>query len=412
MNENNVGNNKYLKRLNEMEIMNLIRVNKAISKAELSQKTGLSPTAVGIIVSGLTQKGYIHETGVGDSNGGRRPVLYELKPHSFYSIGVDIDVDYISAVLIDITGNIIHEQTTSMPEDISFEKAIGKVGSLVEEIIGEFSIDLGRFLGIGISVPGLVKNEIHKIVFAPNLNWRNVNIKEHIDSIPDVPVFVENEAKVSAICEKWLGCCKDTDNFVCINVRSGIGAGIFIDGKLYRGVGGSAGEVGHIVVEEEGPRCGCGNFGCLETVAATGWILEEVKKVIRKGTAPGLNNIDDVESVNLDQVVKAARAGDEQIKGVLVKAGGYIGIAAAYLTNTLNPSKIVIGKDFTKYSDIVLEHVKNIVSSKALKPTASDVEIMVSSIGEKSSAIGAAIIPLQQLFQYSTVNPIRKNQVE
>ncbi|MFZ5987176.1 MAG: ROK family transcriptional regulator, partial [Bacillota bacterium] len=297
--ESNVGNNKYLKRLNETEILNLIRTYRAISKAELSQITGLSPTAVGIIVSGLIEKDYIHETGVGDSNGGRRPVLYELKPHSFYSIGIDIDVDNMNAVLMDIAGNIIHEDLISMPEDISFESVINKVGDAVKGIMARYSKNKDDFLGLGISVPGLVKSEIHKIIFAPNLNWRNISMESYLNNLPDIPVYVENEAKASAICEKWIGCCKDIENFVCINMKSGIGAGIFIDGRLYKGVGGAAGEVGHIVVEEEGPRCGCGNYGCLETVAATGWIIEEVKKMVRKGTAPGLKDIEDLDSLSI-----------------------------------------------------------------------------------------------------------------
>lgn len=392
------GNNKFLKEHNQKEILDLIRTRGAISKADISAITGLSPTAVGSIVANLMEKGYIHQRGVGESTGGRRPVLLELKPRSFYSLGVDFDVDYINVILVDITGRISSEKLWSTPNLGSFEHTMLKIESLSREILKESAIGLDVLLGIGLSVPGLVDIETGKLVLAPNVGWTNVDPREWLQQRFPVPVFIENESMASAICENWIGSCQGVNNFVCINIKSGIGAGIFTGGKLYRGESGTAGEIGHIVVNENGPKCGCGNYGCLETMASTSRIAEQARRLVRQGIASSLNAVADVEDIDINRVIKAAREGDEAAKNILMESARYLGIAIADIVNTLNPSKVIIGKEFVKYANLVLDHIKSVVALKALKSPASRVEIMASPIGEKASALGAAVIPLKTLF--------------
>lgn len=393
-----IGNNMFLKEHNQKEILDLIRTTGAISRADISSITGLSPTAVGSIVANLMEQGYIHQRGVGESTGGRRPVLLELKPRSFYSIGVDFDIDYINIILVDITGEIISEKLWNTPNLGPFENTMLKIESLIREILNESSIDVDVLLGIGLSVPGLVDIETGKLVLAPNMGWMNVDPKGWLEKLFPVPVFIENESMASAICENWIGSCKGVNNFVCINIKSGIGAGIFTGGELYRGESGTAGEIGHIVVDENGPKCGCGNYGCLETMASTSRIAEKARRLVRQGIASSLNAVADVEDIDIEQVIKAAREGDEAAKNILMESARYLGIAIAGVVNTLNPSKVIIGKEFVKYANLVLDHIKSVVALKALKSPASKVEIMASPIGEKASALGAAVTPLKTLF--------------
>ncbi len=417
MKKKKTGNNQFLKKYNQTLILDLIRVNKSISKAELAEVTGLSPTAVGVIVSSLREEGYLVETGTGESKGGRRPIMLELKTKSFYSFGVDIDVDNINIMLIDITGEVILEKRVSnaISKSISsmdsednvnkmdnieadYKKTALVIASEIKAIIQGLSIQFERVLGIGLSVPGLVDSVTKEVVLAPNLEWQNVDIRRYLEELIKVPVYVENEAMASAICENWLGLCQDVKDFVCINIKSGIGAGIFINGKLYRGASGSAGEVGHIVVDEGGPKCGCGNYGCFETLASTSHIEEKARKLIREGVVSTLNRIEVIENIDIDAIVDAAKYGDEASNTILMEAGRFMGIAISNIVNTLNPSKIVLGKDFVKYSKLVLERVKNIASAKTLKFPLASLQILTSEIGEKSSTLGAAIIPLKVLF--------------
>ncbi len=395
------GNNKFLKEYNESIILDLIRINKALSKAELSKLTGLSATATGAITAGLIEKGYIYETGIGESKGGRRPVLLELKPDSFYSIGIDIDYDFINLVLLDITGITVCEKVIKMPVQTDFAGVIKRAEDAATKMLDNYLKDYSQLLGIGFSIPGLVDIKTHDIVLAPNLGWENSNVYSALTRFKEVPVFVENEAMASAICENWLGQCQHEENFVCINVKSGIGAGIYTGGRLYRGASGTAGEVGHILVDENGPKCGCGSYGCLETVASSKSIVDKAKRLVKQGTVSTLNSLENADEMTISDVVEAAASGDEAARAVIIEAARYMGIAVSNIVNTINPSKIVLGKEFLKYADMAIDTIKGVVSCKALGTPASRVEIVASEIGEKASAMGAAIIPLKALFKYN-----------
>ncbi len=397
MTKSRTGNSKFLKAYNETGILDIIRMKQAVSRADLSKETGLSPTAAGAIVSALIEKGYIHETGTGESRGGRKPVLLELKADSYFSVGIDVDVDSILFVLMDITGKVVHERTAALAVN-NPDAAVEAVAAGIGEISESFSIDRGRLLGIGISVPGMVDAVSHKIVLAPNLGWEDVDLCSMLKERLGLPAYIENEAMAFAICENWIGACQGASNFVCVNIKSGIGAGIFTGGRLYRGTGGSAGEVGHIVVDENGPRCGCGNYGCLETIVSTGRIVDKARRMVRQGVVSKLNDVVDADEISLEQIANAARQGDEAARSLLNDAARYLGIALSNLVNTLNPSRIVLGKDFVVYGDLVMDTLRNVIDTKALKRPASNVEIMATEIGERASTLGAAIIPLKVLF--------------
>ncbi len=398
MTKNRTGNNKFLKKYNQTGLLDLIRIHKTVSRAELSKLTGLSPTAIGGIVSELLIKGYIREVGTGESSGGRKPVMVELNPKSFYSIGVDMDVNYIIIVLMDITNEVFEEKLLNMPESKKPDEVMAVIGDQIKELISRYAIDHERLLGIGFSIPGMVDRKAHKVVLAPNLEWEDVDIKTSFSGFLDTPVYLENEAMASAIGENWMGSCQGINHFVCINIHSGIGSGIFIDGKPYHGAGGSTGEVGHITVDDDGPKCGCGNYGCLETTASIPRIVEHAQKLVKQGIVSKLNDIGDVEEMNLQFIISAARDGDEPARNILVESARYIGLAVCNIANILNPERIVFGKEFILYSDIVMEQIKNIVQHKALKKAASDVELTTAKLKDKASVYGAAIIPIKKLF--------------
>ncbi len=398
MTKNRTGNNKFLKKFNQTVILDLIRINKEISRAELSKLTGLSPTATGGIVSELMDKGYITKKGVGVSKGGRRPVMLELKPRSFYSIGVDMDINYLSFILMDTTNEVIEERLLKMPKPAVFEEVIKIAGKEIKKIIDNHNIQTDRLLGVGMSIPGMIDTRKEKIILAPNLEWENKEIKIPFEEFPDISVYAENEAMASAIGENWIGTCKGINNFVCINIKSGIGSGIFIEGKPYRGAGGSTGEVGHIVVDDNGIKCGCGNYGCLETISSTTRIVEKAKKLVKQGIVSKLNDVKDIEEIDIDTIIVAAKDGDEVSKNILIESARYLGLAISSIVNILNPEKIVIGKEFVNYADLVMSQLQKIVDCRALKRPAQDVEITKSQLGEKASVLGAAIIPVKVLF--------------
>ncbi len=397
MTENFTGNNQYLKELNQAAVMDLIRRNGRLSRKELSDLTGLSPTACGSITRQLIQDGFLHETGQGESTGGRKPVMLEIKPGSYFSAGFDIGMKELQMVIADISGGLLAERSLTYDFDITAEKSVELVGGAFEDIIKELGLRHERFLGCGLSIPGLIDRGNNRIIMAPNLSWNHVDIKDKMEKALNMPVYIENEAMCSAICEHWIGKCRDFGSFVCINIESGIGAGIFIGGSIYRGFSGSAGEIGHLIVRENGNQCGCGNRGCLETYASTRYMLEDVRKRLDNGETSNIKK-DLNNSVNWNSVIEAARNGDKLCLDVLCQGTRYLGLAVAFLINTLNPEAIILGKCFTQYASMVMGILAGVVKEKALEYPASRVAIMDSEYGMNSSAIGAAMIPVRKIF--------------
>lgn len=364
-------NNKLVKEKNEALVMEVIRKNREISKTDIAKITKLSANAIGMITSSLMEKEYIYKCRTGKSSGGRRPEMLSIKPGAFFSLGVDIDTDRIRFATVDLAGNVLEIKRLKMD-------CVGNVEKVFDAIKSEMARHSSKyFLGVGIAVAGQVDIKSNKIVLAPNLRWSDIDVSRFFDG---GNIFIENEAVSSAIYESFYGMCKDTDNFICINSKSGIGAGIFIDGKVYRGKSGSAGEIGHIITDYNGQKCECGSFGCLETVAASSRIAARCK----------LPSILDV--------VERATEGDVKINSVLKDVSKHMGVALVSLVNTLNPEKIILGKEFCIYGQLLLGDIVSFVSRYAL-PSSRNVKILISDAENSTSVLGAALLPQLEIFK-------------
>jgi N-acetylglucosamine repressor len=392
------GNNQYLKLRNQAHVLDLIRIRGAVSRTRLSELTGLSATAVGLITSELIKNNSIIESGVTESTGGRKRTMLELNPEACFSVGIDFDIENIITIVIDIKSNTVYEEKTPFPEENKIPGILSELSSKINSILTKLNIKKDKLMGVGFSVPGLINTKEKNIIIAPNLHWHNIKLLDLWNEISDIPSYIINEAKASAVCEHWIGSCKEKNDFICINIKSGIGAGIFTNGRLLKGTSNFAGEIGHVMVDENGPLCGCGKYGCLETLASTTRIVEKTKKIIRQGTDSILNNVNNADSITLDMVIDAAEKNDLTAKNIILDSARYLAIGISDLVNTLNPEKIVLGKEFVKYSKLVMDQINKIVYNKALKYPLMDLEIITSELGEKTSALGAAIIPLQKIF--------------
>lgn len=378
------GNNIFLKEYNRRMLLGLVRQHTSITYVELTKLSGLAPKSVYEICDGLIKEEYCYESAIGESGGGRKPKKLSLKPNSYYSIGVDVDLDGFRLILMDITGTVCDEYKHDLNTTVYYD-SVNFLINRVKDLINRHNIAPERLLGIGLSVPGLINAKTKHIVMAPNLGWENRDILSDIKQQLPYPLYLENESLCSAICEKWVGECKSDENFICINIKSGIGAGIFTSDKPYRGIGGSAGEIGHIPLDKDGPLCGCKNRGCLEAFASSNAILHKAKELIGA-------------DITLDRLTALADKGDQRAVKIFNNAAEYLGIAITFLVNTFNPSKIILGKDFVYFAPYELDILSRRVASFALKYNAKDVQIKVSGFGERSSCLGAAILPQQSIF--------------
>ncbi|MED4046346.1 ROK family transcriptional regulator, partial [Priestia aryabhattai] len=265
-----------VKKMNQKLILDEILKNSPVSRATLSEITGLNKSTVSSQVNTLLEKDFIFEIGAGQSRGGRRPVMLVFNKNAGYSIGIDIGVDYLNGILTDLEGNIILEKTSDLSSSSASEvKEI--LFALIHGFVTHMPESPYGLVGIGICVPGLVDRH-QQIIFMPNLNWNIKDLQFLIESEFNVPVFVENEANAGAYGEKVFGMTKNYENIVYISINVGIGTGLVINNELYKGVQGFSGEMGHMTIDFNGPKCSCGNRGCWELYASEKALLASLSK--------------------------------------------------------------------------------------------------------------------------------------
>jgi len=271
-----------------------------------------------------------------------------------------------------------------------FKQLKQQVSELIERI-GQQNIS-----GIGISVPGPADPEKGILLMAPYSGWRNINFRGLLSQEFDLPVYVENDVNACAVGEKRFGICQKTRHFLWITLSNGIGAAVFINGALYRGATGFAGEFGHIVVAPNGPQCGCGNRGCLEAVASAAAILRQINKLSEQEAhlKQLFKNKTDREIVKL--VFDFARQGDVQCRKILAQTAHYIGIALAAAVNLLNPEMVVFGGGMALSLDLLEPGIREALQSRVMPALSTQIRLEKSVSGYYAALIGAGCLVEEQ----------------
>jgi glucokinase len=221
--------------------------------------------------------------------------------------------------------------------------------------------------------------------------WDGFPIRKYLQDLWNCPITLNNDAELGAIGEWAYGAGRGTQHMAYIKVGSGIGAGLILGGKIYLGATGMAGEIGHLTIRENGPRCSCGNYGCLEALAGGGAIARRAREAIISGKRTQLSEIEPVESISARDVGEAARFGDLLAQHIVAEAGEHLGIAIAGVINLSNPSMVVIGGGVSQMGDLFLEPVRRVVNARSLKPAAQAVRISAAMLGRRSSSMGAVV---------------------
>ncbi|CAA7601400.1 MarR family [Acididesulfobacillus acetoxydans] len=403
-----VGSFQWMKLQNKSNILNTIRLQGPVSRAEIASLTGLTPPTVTNIVAELLEAGLVIESELGESTGGRKPIMLRLNAEGFYVLGVYAGVSKVKAVSAGLDGTIRQRAVLPLPKEPSAENFLSLVKETLRQVIEKTEAKREKYLGIGVGMHGLVDTERGLSIFAPNLKLRNIPLKAELEAEFNLTVEVENDVRALALGESWFGQGQGLANFICINVATGLGAGIVLDHKLYEGSTFTAGEIGHTTIDIDGPQCTCGNHGCLEAMAAGPAIAERARKRIQQGDSSLLKAWTDghLEGVTAKMVHEAAKEGDELAIGVLADTGRYLGIGIANLLNTLNPSRIILTGGVAQAGDFVLQPLKETVARRALETPARAVSIVTSEMGEDADAVGAFTLVLRRIFTPMGVNEL------
>ncbi|WP_409290536.1 ROK family transcriptional regulator [Peribacillus sp. SCS-37] len=394
------GSFKLMKSINRSLILNIIREKGPISRAEIAKLTKLTPPTVSSLVKELLlAEIVIEQQKLGESSGGRKPTLLTLNEEMFHVIGMDIGSRNIKTILTSITGKIIRKTVVPMPSEISKDMLLGLITDSVQNIIDAVDIDEEKIVGIGVGMHGIVDVKQGVSIFAPNLNLQDIPIKTVLEERFNMIVKVENDGRAMSLGELWFGNGAGIDSFVCINVGRGIGAGIIINGRLYHGNHFISGEIGHMVIDIDGPQCTCGNYGCLQTFASGPAIVERVKKEMRLDHTSMLHELaEDMDNITGELIYEAALKGDSLAKTALEQAGRYLGVGLTNLIHTVNPKRIIIGGGISNASSLIMDSITQTVRQRALTQPAKETEIILSKFGEDATAMGAVALILAELF--------------
>jgi glucokinase-like ROK family protein len=395
-----VGSFQLMKSLNKSVILNVIRIEGSISRAEIAKRTNLTPPTVTNIVGELLESKLVIETDLGASTGGRKPIMLQINSSAFYIIGLDVGISNIKIVATTLNAEVLKSLQIDMPEKVDSVSFIELLIESIKTIIRSAKLNKDAIIGIGVGMHGLVNPEEGTSIFAPNLNLRHVPIRDLLEVELDIPVEVDNDVRAMALGESWFGHGKGIDNFICINVGNGVGAGIILDNKLYQGPSHTAGELGHTTIDVEGPRCSCGNYGCLQALVAGPAIAARAQKEIRMGRMSEIEGMakGDLEKINGELIYQAALQGDKLALEVLRDTGRFLGIGIANIINTLNPTRVIIGGGVAKSEDFIMDTLTETVNARALETPAKATTILTSKLGDYATAIGAATMVLKKLF--------------
>lgn len=408
-----------MRNINRSVVLDLIRRHGPISRGEIARRSQLAPSAVTNIVNDLITLGLVREGSLAESSGGRPAVLLELVPDAFQVVGVNVGFTNIVAVLSDLRGQPLARATVPTCPDQSPEAVLQRVARAILQAIAQFAqstspataVSQLRVAGIGVGIPGLVDTRRGYSVFSPNLRWHNVPVRSILESAlqtakhapgPEhVPqIYIDNDVRAATLGENMFGAGDGSRNLVALFVGSAIGAGLIVDGQLYYGANEAAGEIGHLRVTEDGPRCSCGNYGCLEAVASGRAIARKAARLLKQGYPfthlPQL--IASPDDVTAADVARAAAAGDAEALRIMQEAALHIGVAVSFLVNTLNPERIVIGGGVSRAGEMLLEPIRKTVLTHAMPVARNRVQIVASRLGSDAGPLGAAALVMNRLF--------------
>ncbi|WCT55161.1 ROK family protein [Paenibacillus kyungheensis] len=374
------GDQALVKKINKSLVLDNIRQYAPLSRTQVSQSTGLNKATVSNLVQELIDDQLVIESGQGQSSGGRKPLILLFNKNAGYAAGVEITVNELILILTNLEGEIIANSTSPL--------ASHQVTDVIEQLQTEMTVLLRNLpdsihgiIGMGVGVPGMV-DEQGNVLFAPNLGWEGVALREQLEHLFHIPVIVDNEANAGALGELQFGAGRQAQHLVYVSVGTGIGSGIIIEGELYKGSRGYAGETGHMSVESYGLPCSCGSQGCWELYASELAYDHAVKEPI-----PGSTTADWVRRAEFDE---------PEARDLFQKIGEYLGVGITNLVNGFNPELVIIGGHMRQAEPWIDQYLQEVVSRRTLPYHRQKLIIQYSELQDQSTVIGTAYMAVSQ----------------
>ena len=393
-----------LRARNRHRVVEVLRRQGRVSQADIARATGLSRSTISTLVLELRTAGLVTEFEDGRKDampsrrsapGGRPAVLLGLDDSAGTAVGIDFGHSHVRVGIANLSHQVTAERDREFQVDNDAGGALDAAAAMVDEVLADARVGRDRVIGVGMGIPGPIDRRTGTIGSASILpGWVGLAPAEEMARRLQLTVEIDNDANVGALAEVYWGAGRGCSEVTYIKASTGIGAGIVISGQLHRGAVGTAGEIGHTTVDEQGPLCRCGSRGCLETVAGGAAVVEQVRSTRSK-------------DLTLGRVLELAAAGDPACRRAIADAGRQIGVSMAAVCNILNPELIVVGGHLSEAGDMLLGPLRESLRRYAVRAAVESVAVVQGVLGERAEMLGALALVLQSTDRFLSERVMR-----
>jgi glucokinase-like ROK family protein len=393
------GDQSLVREINLSVIMKHLRTNAPISRAALAEITGLNKTTVSSLVNKLIERHIVQEVGLTSKNTGRPAILLKLNPTAGFIVSCEIGVDFILVICTDFAPEIIWRHEEHIDPTIGQHAILDRALAILHQAIEVECPACGTLLGMAVGVPGLVDQATGTLLLAPNLGWKDLPIRAILQESFNVPLFVDNEANISALGEHYFGAAQGYEEVLYISAGVGLGGGVVHGGRVFSGVTGVGAEFGHMTLDPDGEICKCGNQGCWETQVSQQALFGHVWRRIDQGETSRLFEMTGGrrDSLTVPLIVDAARAGDAVALGALGIIGRHLGIGIASLVNALNPELVVFGGILSLAGEFLMPVIEKEVEQRALKWNREAMQLVLAKHASDACVMGGVAAVYQAI---------------
>lgn len=395
-----------VRRNNLSLVLSQLRADGSSSRAAIAATTGLNKATVSSLVAELHDRRLVRKVGLEYMGSVGRPALIlELDGSGVGGLGLEVNVDHISAYGVDLAGRVLHESRLAYDAiGSSTADTVAALGVVAAAAIQHMQAGGATIAGITVAIPGLVDVDRGIVTLAPNLGWHNVAVADLLRTGLDgtqIPIRVDNDANLSALAEFWVGADAGTSDLLYITGEVGVGGGMIVDGHLVRGSTGFSGEVGHMQLDPNGSRCACGRLGCWETLVGLGSLLRHAAPDLDDSLRTGVMDPED----RIAEIVRRVDAGEARTVTALAEVGHWLGVGASVLVNLFNPRVIVLGGYFARVGPYIVDSAMDSMRSRVLAPNAAGCRLSLSTLGFGAAVRGGAGMALLAVFEDPTLVP-------
>lgn len=377
-----------VRQLNRLRVIEAIYRNPAVSRAEITRRTGLARQTVSTIIEELQRAGVVDEgCPTGDAptrSTGRPPILLSLVPGAGFAVGIDFGHQHIRVAVCDLSGHPVVDDWSPAEVDHAPTESLDLADELVRHALTSVGIERDRLLGVGIGLAAPINRATGELEADGILpGWHGIRPAAEMETRLGIPVQLANDANVGALGEKVFGAGSEVDDLVYVRLSAGVGAGLILDGRPYHGALGVAGEIGHVLADPQGPICRCGNRGCLETIASP----VAVAALLERSTG---------RPVSIQTLLELVAAEDRGARRAVADAGEAVGTVVSVLVNIVNPQLVLVGGELAAAGDVLLDPIRVAIERHCVAPAARSVRVAAGTLGPRAEVLGAAALILAQ----------------